>query len=228
MGPYQTTAQATALTTAPTLLSANPLPVNPLCSVPNCADFEIAPDTVVFNASGSGYSLTQAGAVIYVNGNLELDNVSIDLKPGDVFPSTGAFIVTGNITIGNNTGGSGQALNDLRIPPTASLEYPTTPTVYPCSALASTGTCDSKTALGGNGKVPFRGFLYAKGNLISNNTGNSWALVGALRVDNLMSIPNTTTNQPSVSVLYDDEIGHSILVDHVELQVDSQQETVVR
>jgi hypothetical protein len=196
---YQTAARNTTLTTPPVAknVAANLQLDCPVPGVPNCASFVLLNgDTAQFN----NYTLNQPGTIIYINGNAELDTIAIDLK-GDtqssVFPSSGALIVTGDVLIANSS--SGMSLTHLRIPPTANLEYPfsTSPTTY-------------------TQEPSFRGFLYTTGSL-TNNVQDA-TLIGAVRVGNVLSASQ------ALHLYYDDEIGHSILADHFELQVDSQTE----
>jgi hypothetical protein len=243
---YQSLAQATTLTPATTPVCKSG---TCLTNCPNgnpCADFENPGDTFIFGNS-SLYTLQSTSTVIFINGNAEFDTVSIDLKDdanedfqGTIFPSTGAIIVTGSVTFGSFTViADGLPLNHIRVPLTTPLEYPYykkggsgTPANYPCSNTPPGGTCNTNQAFVGSGspKLHFRGFLYVMGNLyVSPNI--PWNLDGVVMVGaggQLQPPPNVVANGNMPFINYDDEINRSILVDHMELQVDTQQEVIAR
>jgi hypothetical protein len=238
-----------ALTPGVPLTPSNCIPAlsPPTTPVPQCADFELpSTDTAVFDGAGAGYTVNQPGGILFVNGNAELDNAAIDLKGSgtapnyNVFPSTGALIVagspttgTGYLTIGGTHGTPiaptaglpGSTI--MHMPNGAALDYPYSQTSFPCSGSA--GGCTVATAFTGapnaNQNLNFRGFIYVQGNLsVTSNT--PFLVDGAVRVDNTMTTPGASISVPPLWIFHDDEINHSILVDHLELQVDSQQPVV--
>ncbi len=211
----------------------------PTCTaVPNCGYFVVPPnETAVFGYNDNGndlkaYYLNQPGAIIYIdatnaNASVKFDKVGFDLKgrpnttAASIFPSSGAVIVDGNLTWGWTSGAN--HLHDMRIPPTRKLEYPyfpTHPTCYDCSGVTS-GVCMDVNCNGPTMEPELRGFLYVTGNYDGGSRGVH--IVGALRVDGQMS-----SSAGTQWIHYDDEINHSILVNNLELQVDSEQSVSAR
>ena len=171
------------------------------CYFPN-----VGGGTIVFD----DFSWVTPGADrhVYINGNARFTGsggFNINL-------ASGAFIVTGNLTLGNNgqPAAAGTVIN-LRVPPTVGLEDP-----Y-C-------TCGEPACIG----VPsrhqdFQGFLYVKGDLRLNaavgppSTPNNWTMIGAVRVDGGLTLDPGT----SLWVYYNDVINHVIRTSSFELQIDS-------
>lgn len=194
----------------------------PICSGGgNCSAYPPGSTSGYFNAVNTDTATFDGGYVvdpstaIYVNGNATFRQIAIDLKKAP-FNENSAFIVTGNLILDDSN--QGQILSDLRVPPTARQEYPFL-SDFPCSSSVG-ATCSSDSTdwdLPHGGNVDFRGFLYVKGNLIVRAA--DWVLAGAVRVDGQLII------QPrgSLTILYDDEINHSIKATPFELQIDSLQ-----
>jgi hypothetical protein len=173
---------------ATTCLAANPV---------NCGYFVPLDSggTVVFDG---GYQ-PPSGAVIYVDGAAEFDQIVMDNV---------TFIITGSLSINDSSGGGPIP---LVVPSSASLEYPYSPASQPCQGLS---TCLSP------GNVQFRGFLYVKGNIFVNTVG--WTMAGALMVGDVQAptgtsgmlvIPgNSVPSNASLTLYYDDAVNHDILV----------------
>lgn len=181
-----------------------------------CGYFNLGPpyvpagDTAIFDGGGTGYTVPAGGMnneVIYVNGSAQFNKTAID---------GATFIITGQLKITDASGGSPLTLN---VPWSANLEYPyypATPATWPCQGQQG-GTCLS------TGNIQFRGFLYAKTNVMVNTVG--WTMAGALLVGDMtaplgtsgtLNIPGPTgPSNASMTLYYDDGINHSIQVNPI-------------
>ena len=171
---------------------------------------------MTFDSGGApGYTGNVSNTqVIYIAGNADWGNVQFDLKKNN--RQAGAFIVTGNLTLDDKQATTGGTPADTRVPATALLEYPFFskghPYYIPCKEEAGL-TCNSI------GPAQFRGFLYVGGDLTVKKD-NNWVLLGALRIDGKLTVEPGA----SLTVYYDDEIGHTLLTNGISLQLDSLSE----
>ncbi len=229
-GYYLTAAQGSCVTApAPTNFSnystgvLAKLPSNPpLCDPTNTS----GPGVGYFNTAGLGrIVLDEAGAlgysvsgsqVIYVDGDVDVKNVAMDLRPN------GALIVNGNLTFNAKNATSGlDFATGVTVPPQADQEYPYF-TNWPCHGLQ--GQNCSVTTLTKPWTTTFkpriRGFIYvtgtppATGNMIVNADTH---LVGAVRVDGTLTIAPGVT----LSIDYDDVVNHNIVTTSLFVQEDS-------
>jgi len=203
---YQSAAQAGPTVTA--LLGSTQQPIS---GSPG-GYFSVSGDTIVFDGSLNA----PAGSMIYVNGNAEFDHSAIDL-------STGALIVTGNLTlnnVGSTDGLSGVALN---VPPSAALEYayygPSD--AWPCQTLVgltcTPGTPAAGTLFSPTGQMNFRGFLWVQGTL---TVYNNWNMAGVIVAGNPSLQTGGLATYGDLTLAYDDIVNHNILTATTELQSD--------
>jgi len=230
---YQLIAQAETNITPPICVTSAGIPDTPpfppTLSATNCTPgsacgyFDVANcnntgDAALFD--GSPYAVPNSTDVIYVTnsanpgvGNVQFGNIAIDFHEGG-----GAFIVTGNLTVnGNASLANPTPQADIRLPPTAALDFPYTPGLSNYfSSICPNNLCNSSPLLGGtpNAGMNFRGFLYVQGNM-TEGSGNGVAMDGVLRVDGQLNAPDLFVP------FYDDVINHKILTTNFELQVDS-------
>lgn len=155
--------------------------------------------------------------MIYVDGNAQFRRLALDL-------SNGALVVTGNLTLKDNTGSNGTTSN-LYVSSTAAREYPYyksdgsgfPSTAWPCRLQTGT-TCTLSQATGGT-PVYFRGFLYVKGNLVVES-GPAWIISGGLQVDGQL----TVQTGGNLVVYYDDNVINSALTTPFQLQIESSRD----
>ena len=164
-------------------------------------------DGATFNNGAIG-----PGAVLYIDGDAELNRLNLDLRGG-------AIIVMHDLYL--NDPGAGSAAT-LRLPPTAALEYPYAATngfAWPCQNAANE-TC-APTDPHPAGAVQYRGFLWAKHNLLVEKPG--WRLSGAVRVGDPSiggSDAQLDATRGDLTVYYDDRVNRGIKTATVQLQCD--------
>jgi hypothetical protein len=158
--------------------------------------------TIAFN---SAWTMPPNSAV-YVQGNAHFSTNGFNLDL-----SSGAFIVTGNLAMGNN----GQPANGVAptkrvyVPAAYGLEDP----YCTCGNTTCVGVIDRN--------INLRGFLYVMGNLLTSNAfgvaPNNWTIQGVVRVDGKFILADNS----SFLLLYHDFVNRQVLTKNFEVQVDS-------
>jgi hypothetical protein len=185
------------------------------CGANNCGYFVVKSGcSAVFDNS---YPLPAAGTVLYVDGDVTLQNTGMDLWNG------GALISTGVVTLGTRGVGAGIGGMMVNVPETAPLEYPYYASVgrgWPCKDNVG-DQCQPSTAGGfDNANINFRGFLWARGGL--RVTATNWMIAGAVLVGDIRMGTGSLDigSGGGLTVLYDERIAHRIVVTTVDLEVD--------
>jgi hypothetical protein len=173
----------------------------------SCYFPSVSPGTATW--TGTSINFTDSNQAIYIAGNVQLDNVTINLL-------SGALVTTGNLILGNNLctwpsnankpcPASGYApVTWIRVPPTTSREDG----YCVCSEPMCVGYITRH--------IDFGGFMYVGGNLSTLDSTN-WTLQGVVRVDNTLSLGTNS----SLDVFFNDVVSRNIVTSTFELQIDS-------
>ena len=156
---------------------------------------ELPDQTVVFRTAAP-LDDELATPVFYVDGSVRFESEGIDLK-------NGAMIIGHNAVFEGHSAGMPM---ELHVPSHADREYPylLPENTFPCESKLG-ASCPSPEALGDDGLIDFRGFLYVKGDLYVNQ---DTVIVGVVRVDGTVRI----ASGKRLTIFFDDRISHAILL----------------